>query len=184
MDSLKDQKEDLQRKITIKLHEESLLPPRLLVFLMTSSILFLALVQLAQVPGSRVAMALSIVGFITCVIAFIHGRRVKDQMDKIDDILRTTDELKQNYIDILGIEKPHSVKSLVTGRWIFLWLNMVFGGLWGFSIWHSFYSCGEWRFWTFGPPAGFLIIWLIWEHRKSLKSLLKKSKEPIATQKP
>jgi len=183
VDSTEEKEHKVELLLKLKFHEEGLLAQRLAVFLVTSSILFLSFVQVSA-QLTEVAKAVSIAGIVTCVVAFIHGRRVKNEMDRIDGNLCTQgltqkEQSKQSqYTDALGIEPPNldfkdELKSIFRGRSIFLWLSLVFGGLWGFSICYAFNLCSGWPWWTFGPPVAFLITWFgwgAWERKKKRKN--------------
>lgn len=96
-------------------HERALLPHRLLVFLTTSSLLFIGFVTTEKLFLQR---WISIFGLVTCFVAFLHfwpiDRRLSDQEKKLKK-----ESTRKWY------EKPFS------GRVIgWLWFVLIFGALW------------------------------------------------------
>lgn len=171
-----------------KLHEESLLPNRLTVFILASTVLLLSFTQALSVI--QVAKAISFAGIFTCAIAFIHGLRTKDEMGRIDKNLydRYTNQGKEKEKveqcwEIMGIKQTDFTScGIFRGRSIFLWLSVVFGGLWGFSIWYAFSAPFDWRFWVsaFGPPVIFVAAWFIWGSWKSAHGNKQADDKPTA----
>lgn len=149
-----------------KLHEENLLHQRLTVFILATTVFLLTFTQ-AHSGEIQVAEAISVIGIFACVIAFIHGLRTKHEMDRIDkklcELFTNPDKEKvKQCSEIMGIRcQDFPSQNIFSGRSIFLWLSMIFGGLWGFIIWDVFSAPCDWWVWAFVPPIIFIVAWFI-----------------------
>jgi len=76
-------REALQRK----LHEESLLVQRLMVFLLVSSILFATFAILLTNEAQKLLVAIPIIGIISCFFLILHTSGVKVELGALDKLL-------------------------------------------------------------------------------------------------
>lgn len=108
----------------LRLHEESLLAQRLLVFLLANSILFLGFCALIGLPAGIaylkcLRLTVPIVGSVTCAVVVAQGLGVMKDMDELDKKL--------------GEEKK-GWRCFFRGRTIPFWLAGVFFAIWGVSL--------------------------------------------------
>ncbi len=116
-------------------HERNLLTQRHMVFLTMSSILFLSFVELREVE--LLNQVVSIVGIVSCFIAIPHFWGIKIMLDEIDTKLELL-ELKEKEAKVS--RRGKRVRQIFRGRIIFIWIELLFCFIWGFSSWYSF--CG------------------------------------------
>ncbi len=110
--------EALQRK----LHEESLLAQRLMVFLLVNSILFVTFATLLRNEAQKLLLAIPIlvIGIITCVFLIPHTRGVKVELGALDKLLG---EEERSYA---GRNVGFWVAVLFLGVWIMAILELIF----------------------------------------------------------
>lgn len=104
--------------LTNKAQQEGLLTQRLLIFLATSSILFLAFVNLSSENYPYLHKALPIVGLLATMIGGGHFWHKKDDLNRLDPPKR-------------------GLREYIRGRWIGLYLSVLFSGIWGLSAWEA-----------------------------------------------
>jgi len=75
--------EALQRK----LHEESLLAQRLMVFLLFNSILLIGFATLFEREAQVLLLIIPSIGIITCIFLFFHTFGVKVELNALDKLL-------------------------------------------------------------------------------------------------
>lgn len=99
--------------------ERELLPLRLLVFLTTSSLLFLGFVTTQSL---FLHWVISIIGLVTCVAAFFHFKPIHRRLDCLEKGLK---------LELPGSGRRKGCEKYFSGRAIgWLWFVPVFGALW------------------------------------------------------
>ena len=98
-----------------KLHEESLLAQRLMVFLLVNSILFVGFTTLLRNQAQKLIVALPIIGIIACLLLIPHTLGVKVELGALDKLLK---EEERSY----------------AGRNVGFWVAVFFLIIWGMAI--------------------------------------------------
>lgn len=103
-----EKKEALQRK----LHEESLLAQRLMVFLLVNSILFVTFATLLRSEAQKLLLAIPIIGIFACILLIPHTLGVKVELGALDKLLG---EEERSYAG-------RNVSFWVAGLFLLIWI--------------------------------------------------------------
>lgn len=111
--------EEREQKLEKVKEERRLLPQRYLVFLSTSSILFVGFTTL---ESFFLKIVVAGIGLLTCFPVWFHFRPIHRELNQLEKESRQVTEKRKWY------EKPFG------GRRIYTWFLAVFGTLWLLSL--------------------------------------------------
>lgn len=117
-------KETEELLLKLRLHEESMLAQRLMIFLLFNSILFLGFVGLLNSDYLWLKRIVPFTGILSCILLGCNMWRVKNMLDWLDKELEEVDSLIGKKIEEeTGIKK---LSKLYIGRHIGFWVSGIF----------------------------------------------------------